>query len=116
MVKKIDFLGDIAKLEGARYYREVTIDGGFWQVLTDSGFLAFSNIAEFDETVFAFNFGKHEVTARITVDKNLSPVGMKFKDVSGTPQKSYTVDEVDGRNFVALTLKPGYGAVLVKKG
>jgi len=116
MVKKIDFLAEYGKLDGARYYREVSIDGGFWQVLTDAGFIAFSNIAEFDETVFAFNFGKQEATARITVDKNLSPAGMKFKDVSGTPQKSYTVEEVDGRNFVALTLKPGYGAVLVKKG
>ncbi len=116
MVKKIDFLSDFAKLEGARYYREVSIDGGFWQVLSDAGLLAFSNIAGFDETVFAFNFGKHEVTARITVDKDLCPVKMKFKDVSGAPQKTYTVDEVDGRNFVALTLKPGYGAVLVKKG
>ena len=116
MVKKIDFLADLAKLGGDRYYREVSIDGGFWQVLSDTGLIAFSNIVGYDETVFAFNFGKQEVTARITVDKDLSPAGMKFKDISGTPQKSYTVEEVDGRNFVTVTLKPGFGAVLAKKG
>lgn len=116
MVKKIDFMAEFGKLEGARYYREISVDGGFWQVLSDAGFIAFSNIAEFDETVFAFNFGRSEATARITVDKNLSPAGMKFKDVSGTPQKSYTVEEHEGRNVVTLTLKPCYGAVLVKKG
>jgi len=115
MVKKIDFLSEFVKKEGARYYREVSIDGGFWQVLTDAGVFAFSNINGFDETVFVFNFGRTEVTARVTVDKNLSPVGMKFKDVSSASQKNYTIEEADGRNFVTVTLKPGYGAVLVKK-
>jgi len=115
MVKKIDFLSEMVKAEGARYYREVSVDGGFWQVLSDSGILAFSNIAGLDETVFVFNFGKTETTARVTVDKELCPVGTKFKDVSGAPQKTYKVEEVDGRNFVTVTLKPGYAAVLVKK-
>ncbi len=115
MVKKIDFLSEIIKAEGARYYREVSVDGGFWQVLTDAGILAFSNIAGLDETVFVFNFGRVETTARVTVDKNLCPVGAKFKDVSGAPQKTYRVEEENGRNFVTVTLKPGYAAVMVKK-
>lgn len=116
MVKKIEFLSEIVKAEGARYYREVSIDGGFWQILTEAGVFAFSNINGFDETVFVFNFGRNEVTARVTVDKNLSPIGTKFKDVSGAPQKNYVVEESDGRNFVTVTLKPGYAAVLIKKG
>ncbi|HNT27194.1 MAG TPA: hypothetical protein PKH10_03350 [bacterium] len=114
MVKKIDFLTEYVRQEGARYYREISVDGGFWQVLSDTGLIAFSNLGGFDETVFVLNLGKAEVTAHITVDKDLSAKA-KFKDMSGGPQKTYPVKEQDGRCFVTITMKPGYGAVLVKK-
>ncbi len=113
MAKKIEVLDDVLKLEGVRYNREVSVGGNEWSVFNDKGFLAFSKITGEEEVITVMNIGDEEVAASVTVDKNLSPVGTKLKDSIGTP-KNYAVEETNGRNYINLTIKPGYVATLKK--
>ncbi len=113
MAKKIEVLEDVLKLDGTRYNREVSVGGNEWSTFNHKGCFAFSKIIGDVEVVTVMNIGDEEVVASVTVDKHLSPVGTKMKDIIGTP-KHYAVEEAGGRHYVNLTVKPGYVATLKK--
>jgi hypothetical protein len=120
MAKQITSLTDIIKNEeilqsGCQYYREGEINGR-WRLFDalEEMLIAYSMIHQDQEMVVVLNLncGK-EIENRITVDRNLSPVGSKLKDIAGR-HKMYVVEEDGGRNFVNVKLKPNHFAVLKK--
>ena len=118
MAKQLTELTDVLKKEGltdtySQYYREVEYNGRWrlFDVLEDM-LLAYSLISGDKEIVIVINPDcTKEIENRITVDRNLSPVGTKFKDIAGKA-KMYFVEETDGRNFVTVKVKPNTFSIL----
>ncbi|HSW61222.1 MAG TPA: hypothetical protein VLJ60_10510 [bacterium] len=118
MAKQMNELTDILKKEGfadtgCQYYREVEFNGR-WRLydVLENMLLAYSMIKENVELVIVINTDcAKEIENRVTVDRNLSPVGRKFKDIAGRA-KMYVVEESEGRNFVTVKLKPNTFSVL----
>jgi len=118
MAKQITSLTDIIKNEdilqdGCQYYREGEINGR-WRLFDalEDMLLAYSMIHQDKEMVVIINLDcRKEIETRITVDRNLTPVGSKMKDIAGR-HKMYTVEEDAGRNFVSVKLKPNTLSVL----
>jgi type II secretory pathway component GspD/PulD (secretin) len=109
ILKKEGFSGD----ECCQYYREVEFNGRWrlFDVLEDM-LLAYSVIRGDLEILVVMNTScTEEIENRVTVDRNLSPVGSKLKDIAGRP-KNCIVEEHAGRNFVTVKLKPNSFAVL----
>jgi hypothetical protein len=120
MAKQITSLTDIIKNEeilvkGCQYYREGEINGR-WRLFDplEEMLLAYSMIHQDKEMVVIINLNcNKEISTRITVDRNLSSSGSKFKDIAGR-HKIYAIEEESGRNFVSVKLKPNTFAVLKK--
>jgi hypothetical protein len=118
MAKQMSDLVEILKKEGfadtgCQYYREVEFNGR-WRLydVLENMLLAYSMIRETVEIVVVINTDcAKEIENRVTVDRNLSPVGSKFKDIAGRA-KMYVVEEFEGRNFITVKLKPNTFSVL----
>ena len=118
MAKQLTELTDILKKEGltdtySQYYREVEYNGRWrlFDVLEDM-LLAYSLISGDREIVVVVNPDcTKEIENRITVDRNLSPAGTKLKDIAGKA-KMYYVEEIDGRNYVTVKVKPNTFSIL----
>ena len=120
MAKKINEITEILKKEKfskdfTQYYREVEIDGR-WRLfdVLDDMLLAYSVIKDDVELIVVINpnFSK-EVQNKVTVDRNLTPVGSKLSDIT-SKSKKFKVEEFEGRNYVCITLKPNSFIVLKK--
>ena len=120
MTKKISEITEILKKEKfakdfTQYYREVEIDGRWrlFDVLEDM-LLAYSVIRENVELLVVINpHCSKEITNKVTVDRNLTPVGSKLADIAGRSKK-FKVEEFEGRNYVSVTLKPNSFSILKK--
>lgn len=118
MAKQLSELTNVLKKEGfgdtySQYFREVEYNGRWrlFDVLEDM-LLAYSLICGDQEIVVVINPDcTKEIQNNITIDRNLSPVGSKLKDIAGKA-KMYQVEEIDGRNFVTVKVKPNTFAVL----
>ena len=96
-----------------QYYREVEFNGR-WRLfdVLEEMLLAYSMIKGDIELLVVINPNCFkEIESRVTVDRDLSPAGLKLKDIAGK-SKVYTVEESGGRNFVSVKLKPNSFAVL----
>lgn len=118
MAKQLSELTAVFKKEGltdtySQYFREVEYNGRWrlFDVLEDM-LLAYSLISGERELVVVINPDcSKEIENRITIDRNLSPVGSKLKDIAGKA-KMYYVEEIDGRNYISVKLKPNTFAIL----
>lgn len=118
MAKQMVELIEILKKEGfsdtgCQYFREVEFNGR-WRLFDalEDMLLAYSMINENVELLVVLNTHcAKEIENKVTVDRNLSPVGSKLKDVAGRA-KNFVVEESDGRNFISIKLKPNSFAVL----
>ncbi|HSW60692.1 MAG TPA: hypothetical protein VLJ60_07815 [bacterium] len=118
MCEQINELVEIFKKEGFcdtcyQYYREVEFNGR-WRLFNvlEEMLLAYSMIRGNTEILVVINTHcTGEIENRVTVDRNLSPVGSKFKNIAGNPG-NYIVEEDDGRNFVTVKLKSNSFVVL----
>lgn len=118
MAKFMRELVEILKKESfsttcCQYYREVEFNGRWrlFDVLEEMLF-AYSVIKGNLELLVVINTScDKSIENRVTIDRNLSPVGSKLKDIAGKT-KDYVVEEHEGRNFVTVKLKPNSFAVL----
>ncbi|MGI6393121.1 MAG: hypothetical protein ACOX2F_00050 [bacterium] len=118
MAKQMGSLVEILKKEGffdtgCQYYREVEFNGRWrlYDVLEDM-LLAYSMIKDSVELVVVMNTNcAREIENKVTVDREISPVGSKFKDIAGRA-KMYVVEESEGRSFVNIKLKPNTFSIL----
>lgn len=118
MAKQMNELINILRKEGfsdtgCQYYREVEFNGR-WRLfdVLENMLLAYSMIKENVELLVVINTDcVKEIESKVTVDRNLSPVGKKLKNVAGK-SKMYVVEENEGRNFVSVKLKPNSFVVL----
>lgn len=108
----------ILKKEGfpgtcCQYYREVEFNDR-WRLfdVLEEMLLAYSIISENTELLVVINSNcTKDIENKVTVDRNLSPAGSKFKDIAGK-SKNYIVEEYEGRNFISVKLKPNSFAIL----
>lgn len=120
MARRMDELVEIFEKEifsdmGCQYYREVEINGR-WRLfdVLEKTLLAYSMLNKKIEILVVINVSCTEaIENKITVDRNLSPVGSKFKDMTAKT-KAIAVEESNGRSYLTVKLKPNSFAVLKK--
>ena len=120
MAKKIIEIKEILKKENfskdfTQYYREVEIDGRWrlFDVLEDM-LLAYSVIKNGVELLVVINpHCSKEIQNKVTIDRDLTPVGSKLSDIAGKSKK-LKVEESEGRNYVCVTLESNSFSILKK--
>ena len=118
MPKKINVIKGILKEEklsknSIQYYREVEINGQ-WRLFNvlEEMLIAYSVIKNNVEFLVVINLSySKEIENKVTVDRNLTPIGSILKDIAGKPKK-LKVEEHEGRNYVCVKLKPNSFSVL----
>jgi glycosidase len=117
--KFIRKVADIRKNEpalryGRQYCREVSKDGfNFAYPFRHPCSLAYSRILDNDEILVVLNTDiKNKQSCHITVDRNISPLGKKMKNLLDEDAQPLVIGEIRGRSFVKVDTPPCGIAIL----
>ncbi len=100
---------------GRQYFREISTDGfGFGYPIKGHCTLAFSRILDSDEIVVALNLDANPRQDYVSVDRNLTPPGVKMVDlISGADD--FSVRELHGRSCLQIPLDGHRIAIMKRK-